>query len=119
MAVMGLHYAYERFRQFGVDPPPHLRRVWDDYVALVEQSPEAERHYRIHAGHGTYLHPDEAQFATPELIEAACIVGQLDELVEKVGELEAAGLDQLMVLPSFASRYRAAEEIGSLIKALG
>ena len=119
MAVMGLHYAYERFRQFGVDPPPHLRRVWDDYVALVEQSPEAERHYRIHAGHGTYLHADEAQFATPELIEAACIVGQLDELVEKVGELEAAGLDQLMVLPSFASRYRAAEEIGSLIKALG
>ena len=119
MAVMGLHYAYERFRQFGVDPPPHLRRVWDDYVALVEQSPEAERHYRIHAGHGTYLHPDEAQFATPELIEAACIVGQLDELVEIVGELEAAGLDQLMVLPSFASRYRAAEEIGSLIKALG
>jgi len=39
--------------------------------------------------------------------------------VEKVGELEAAGLDQLMVLPSFASRYRAAEEIGLLIKALG
>ena len=119
MAVMSLHYAYERQRQFKVDPPPHLRGVWNDYVALVEQSPEAERHYRIHAGHGTYLHPDEAQFVTPELIDAACIVGQLDELVEKIGELETAGLDQLMVLPSFASRYRAVEELGTLIDRLG
>lgn len=119
MAVMSLHYAYERLRQFEVDPPPHLRGVWNDYVALVEQSPEAERHYRIHAGHGTYLHPDEVRFVTPELIEATCIVGQLDELVEKIGELEAAGLDQVMVLPSFAARHRAADQVGSLIRRLG
>ncbi len=119
MAIMALHYAYERQRQFSVDPPKHLRGMWDDYVALVEQSPEAERHYRIHAGHGTYLHPDEVQFVTPELIDATCIVGQLDELVEKVGDLEAAGLDQLMLLPSFASRYRAATEVGTLIDRLG
>lgn len=119
MAVMSLHYAYERLRQFKVDPPPHLLGVWDAYVAEVEQSPEAERHYRIHAGHGTYLHPDEVQFVTPELIEAACIVGQLDELVEKVEDLDAAGLDQLMVLPSFSARHQAAEEVGSLIKRLG
>ncbi|MFT7648788.1 MAG: alkanesulfonate monooxygenase SsuD, partial [Candidatus Poriferisodalaceae bacterium] len=65
------------------------------------------------------LHPDEVQFVTPELIEASCIVGQLDELVEKVGDLEAAGLDQIMVLPSFAARYQAAEEVGTLIKRLG
>ena len=119
MALMALHYAYERQRQFSVDPPKHLRSMWDDYVALVEQSPEAERHYRIHAGHGTYIHPDEAQFVTPELIDATCIVGQLDELVEKIGELEAAGLNQLMLLPSFASRYRATTEVGTLIKRLG
>lgn len=119
MAVMSLHYAYERFRQFGVEPPAHLRAVWDEYVGLVEQSPEAERHYRIHAGHGTYLHPDEVRFATPELIEASCLVGRADELVEKIGELEAAGLNQLMLLPSFASRYRAVDEVGGLIRRLG
>jgi len=119
MAVMSLHYAYERLRQFGVEPPPHLRTVWDDYVALVEQTPEAARHYRIHAGHGTYLHPDEVRFATPELIEAACLVGRLDELAEKIAELEAVGLDQVMVLPSFATRRRAAEEVGALIERLG
>lgn len=119
MAVMSLHYAYERLRQFGVEPPPHLRDVWDDYVALVEQTPEAERHYRIHAGHGTYLHPDEVRFATPRLIEAACIVGRLDEVVEKIGELEDAGLDHVMVLSSFASRFRATDEVGALIRRLG
>ncbi len=119
MAVMSLHYAYERQRQFAVDPPPHLRPIWDDYVALVERTPEAQRHYRTHAGHGTYLHPDEVQFVSPELIEASCIVGRLGEVVEKISELEAAGLDQVMVLPSFAARYRAAREVGSLIRALG
>ena len=31
--------------------------------------------FRIHAGHGTYLHPDERQFATPELIKTTCMVG--------------------------------------------
>jgi alkanesulfonate monooxygenase SsuD/methylene tetrahydromethanopterin reductase-like flavin-dependent oxidoreductase (luciferase family) len=119
MAVMSLHYAYERQRQFGVEPPIHLRGMWDDYVAQVERSPEAERHYRIHAGHGTYLHPDEVRFVTPELIEATCLVGRRDELVAKVGELADAGLDHVMVLPSFASRHRAAEEVGALIEELG
>ena len=83
------------------------------------EAPEAQRHYRILAGHGTYLHPDEIRFVSPELIEASCIVGRLDEVVEKIGELETAGLDQVMVLPSFSARYRAAQEVGFLIRALG
>jgi alkanesulfonate monooxygenase SsuD/methylene tetrahydromethanopterin reductase-like flavin-dependent oxidoreductase (luciferase family) len=115
MAVMALHYAYERQRQFGVEPPVHLRGVWDRYVALVEQTPESRRHFRIHAGHGTYLHPDERQFATPELIKATCLVGGPAELAEQVGALEDAGLDHIMVLPSFAARYRAMEELATKV----
>lgn len=115
MAVMALHYAYERQRQFGVEPPPHLRAVWDRYVALVEQTPAAQRHFRIHAGHGTYLHPDERQFATPELIEMTCLVGRPEELAEKITALEAAGLDHVMVLPSFALRHRALDELATKV----
>jgi len=111
MAVMALHYAYERQRQFGVEPPVHLRDHWERYVALVEQTPEAQRHFRIHAGHGTYLHPDERQFATPDLIRMTCLVGSPGELAEQIRSLEDAGLDHVMVLPGFASRYRAAEEL--------
>jgi len=119
MALMSLHYAYERHRQFEVDPPRHLRPMWADYVAQVEQSPEAERHYRIHAGHGTYLHPDETRFVTPELIEATCLVGSLDGLAEQVGELERAGLDHIMVLSGFASRHRSTADVGRLIARVG
>jgi 5,10-methylenetetrahydromethanopterin reductase len=115
MAVMALHYAYERQRQFGVEPPVHLRDRWDHYVALVEQAPEARRHFRIHAGHGTYLHPDERQFATPDLIRATCLVGRPEELAEQVRALEDAGLDHVMVLPSFASRHRAMEELATQV----
>lgn len=113
MAVMALHYAYERQRQFGVEPPVHLREAWDRYVALVEQTPEARRHFRIHAGHGTYLHPDERHFATPELIRTTCLVGSPGELAEQIRALGDAGLDQVMVLPSFASRHRAVEELAT------
>jgi alkanesulfonate monooxygenase SsuD/methylene tetrahydromethanopterin reductase-like flavin-dependent oxidoreductase (luciferase family) len=113
MAVMALHYAYERQRQFGVEPPVHLRDLWDRYVALIEKTPEDRRYFRIHAGHGTYLHPDERQFATPELIEATCMVGRPGELAERIRALEEAGLDHVMILPSFASRYRAMEELAT------
>ncbi len=115
MAVMAYHYAYERQRQFGVSPPPHLREHWDRYVALVEATPQAQRHYRIHAGHGTYLHPEERVFATPELIGMTSMVGTPGELADKIRALEAAGLDHVMVLPSFASRYRALEELATKV----
>jgi alkanesulfonate monooxygenase SsuD/methylene tetrahydromethanopterin reductase-like flavin-dependent oxidoreductase (luciferase family) len=114
-AVMALHYAYERQRQFGVEPPAHLRDLWDRYVALIEKTPEDRRYFRIHAGHATYLHPDERQFATPELIQATCLVGRPGELAEQIRALEEAGLDHLMVLPSFASRYRAMEELATQV----
>ena len=81
--------------------------------------PEAARHCRIHAGHGIYIHPDEGEFVTPDLIEAACLVGTADQLVDKVAELEDAGLDHVMLLPSFDSRYCAVDEVGALLKRLG
>ena len=113
MAVMALHYAYERQQQFGLEPPAHLRDHWDRYVALVEQAPPAQRHFRIHAGHGTYLHPDERQFATPDLIRMTCLVGRPDEVAGQIRALEDAGLTQVMVLPGFASRYSAMEELAT------
>ena len=84
-------------------------------MALVEQTPEGQRHFRIHAGHGTYLHPDGRQFATPDLIRTTCLVGGPEELAEQIGALEDAGLDHVVVLPGFASRYRATEELATRV----
>ncbi len=44
-----------------------------------------------------------------------CLVGRSEELAEQIGALEDAGLDHIMVLPSFASRYRAAEELATKV----
>ena len=115
MALMGLHYAYERQRQFKVEPPPHLHAIWDRYTALIDQTPEAARHFRIHAGHATFMHPDEVQFVTPETIKAACLVGTADELVETIVDLEQTGLTGVMLLPSFSTRYRAMEDFATSV----
>lgn len=103
-AIASVHYLYEQVVQFGRRPPAHLADFWDDYVALVEQTPAGRRHQRIHEGHNCWVIPEEEPFITPELIEATCLVGTRDELVEKIHALDQAGLDQLVLLPPLAEK---------------
>lgn len=116
-ALSSLHYIYEKLRFEGGEPPAHVRPIWKDYVAQVEATPPSHRHLRIHAGHCTYIHPDEARFVTPELIRASCLVGRPEELVEKLRQLHAAGLSQIMLLPSLESQYRALEDFSRQVLA--
>ena len=103
--ISSLHYLYDKIRQWGGRVPPHVRGIWEAYSKLVEATPESRRHLRIHAGHCTYLLPEEAQFITPELIRATCLAGAPEEIVEQIHRLEAAGLKQLMILPSLETQY--------------
>lgn len=112
IAISGLHYAYDQVKQYGTTPPKHLHGVWEEYCAMVEAAPERTRHNRVHAGHCTYLLPEEARFVTPELIEGSCLVGSGPEIVEKLGELDRAGLGQIMILPSLESRHEILEDVG-------
>jgi alkanesulfonate monooxygenase SsuD/methylene tetrahydromethanopterin reductase-like flavin-dependent oxidoreductase (luciferase family) len=73
--------------------------VWDEYVAMLEEYPEDMRHQRIHAGHNTWLEPEEERFDTPELLDATCLVGTADELVTRLRALGKAGLSEVIVLP--------------------
>ncbi len=98
--ISSLHYLYDKIRQYGGEPPHHLQDIWDEYSALLEQTPEHIRHLRIHDGHCTFLRPDEAKFLTEDLIRTACIVGTAGEVVEKLKDLSDAGLDEIMVLPN-------------------
>ena len=108
--IASLHYVYDKIRQFGGDPPGHLRHIWDDYRALVEKTQPSHRHLRIHDGHCTYLLPEEARFITPELIKTTCLVGTPGEIAEQIRRLEEAGLHQIMILPSLETQYRVIEE---------
>ena len=108
--MSSLHYLYDKVRQWGGHPPSHLRGVWDEYSKLVEETPESHRHLRIHAGHCTYLLPEEAKFVTPDLIKGTCLVGTPEEIIEQIRQLEAAGLQQIMILPSLATQYGVIEQ---------
>jgi 5,10-methylenetetrahydromethanopterin reductase len=111
MVIGGFHYAYDQVRNFGSEPPPHLADDWDEYCALVEATPEPQRHRRIHVGHCMWLEPEERKFVTPERIRASCLVGSGAEVVEQLAAMETAGLDQVMLLPSLATQYEALEDV--------
>jgi alkanesulfonate monooxygenase SsuD/methylene tetrahydromethanopterin reductase-like flavin-dependent oxidoreductase (luciferase family) len=114
-ALSSLHYVYEKVRFERREPPAHLRPIWQDYTRQVEATPPSHRHLRIHAGHCTYMLPEEARFVTPGLIEASCMVGRPDALIERVRAMADAGLGELMLLPSLETQYRNIEEVAQQV----
>lgn len=110
-AMATVHYAYDQWRQLGKAPPAFLGDLWDEYCAMLAALPADRLHQRIHAGHNCWVLPEEERFVTGELIEATCLVGSADRIVQRLRALEAAGLDQVMVLPAFAPRYSVIERV--------
>ena len=64
------------------------------------------------AGHDATL---VCRQATADLINATCLVGTKDELIEKLRALDEAGLNQVMNLPSFDPRFEVLETIAKEI----
>ena len=111
IVISGFHYAYDHVRNYGAEPPAHLADDWDEYCALVEAAPEAQRHRRTHVGHCMWLEPEERKFVTPARIQASCLVGSGAEIVEQLQAMEAAGLTQVMLLPSLEKQYEALTDV--------
>ena len=111
MAMAAVHYAYDQFRNFGHQPPNALAGIWDDYTALLETYPADRRHQRIHGGHNCWVLDEEEQFLTPEVLQASSMIGSKDELIEQLRGLDAAGLDQVMILPNFDTRFDVLERV--------
>jgi len=110
-AMATLHYAYDQWRQLGQSPPGFVADVWDDYCAMLAALPAERLHQRIHAGHNCWVIPEEERFVTRALIEASCLVGTAEQVSERLRALDAAGLDQVMILPSFDPRYEVLERV--------
>lgn len=111
MAMATVHYAYDQWRNFGHQPPGVLRGIWADYCRLLESYPEERRHQRIHAGHNCWVLPEEEQFLTPEVLQAGSMIGTRDQLLARLRDLAGAGLDQVMILPNFDTRYAVLERV--------
>jgi alkanesulfonate monooxygenase SsuD/methylene tetrahydromethanopterin reductase-like flavin-dependent oxidoreductase (luciferase family) len=115
--MSSVHYIYDKIKESGGEPPPHMRPFWKEYCALVEAEPPSHRHMRVHAGHCTYILDEEMKFCTPELIRTTALAGHPDEVLEQVRGLAEAGLDQLILLPSLESQYRDFEDFSTKVMA--
>jgi alkanesulfonate monooxygenase SsuD/methylene tetrahydromethanopterin reductase-like flavin-dependent oxidoreductase (luciferase family) len=70
---------------------PKLAEVIERYKKHVETFPKATRHLTLHEGHLVYARPDERPFLIPELAETVALVGEPDDLIERIRALERAG----------------------------
>lgn len=111
MAMAAIHYGYEQVRNFGRQPAGALKYVWDDYKTMIEQIPQDRIHQRIHAGHNCYVIPEEERFLTPDVLKASAVIGTRDEIIAQFNLLSDAGLDQIMVLPNYATRFDCIERL--------
>ena len=111
MAMAGVHFAYDQFRNFGRQPSGALAGIWDDYRAMIESHPADRRHQRIHAGHNCWVLPEEERFLTPEVLQASSMIGTRETLTERLLELAEVGLDQVMILPNFDTRFDVLERV--------
>ena len=104
--VSSLHFWYELYRQRGNDNfvLGEVRGLWEDYKRYVEtEMPEARRHQMLHQGHCAFLAAEERRFVTPEMIRVSGgLVGEPDEIIGRIRELEKAGLREVVLLPPIA-----------------
>ena len=78
--------------------PPFLQPfLTPDYQRYLD-----DRWDDIHATHSRFLHPGEEKFITPEAIRSMSLTGSRDDILERLHQLEAAGLTQIVVSPPWS-----------------
>lgn len=100
-----LHMWLELYEKWGTDSfvPESCREEWTDYLTLVRgwNIPAEKRHQRLHLGHATFVVPEERKLVTPALMAASgALVGTPDAIIERLKEQEAAGLKEVILLPT-------------------
>ena len=73
-------------------PIPAVTDWVERYKKYAAELPADTRHLTLHEGHIIYPREDEAEFIVPELADVVAIIGQPDEIIERVHALEDAGL---------------------------
>jgi alkanesulfonate monooxygenase SsuD/methylene tetrahydromethanopterin reductase-like flavin-dependent oxidoreductase (luciferase family) len=115
MASVG--YFYADVQRGRIPLPPFLERIWKPYCALVEQTPPEFRHFRNHEFHYTKLHPGEVELIDAQLLRDTCLIGEPDELIERIHQLERDGLRELTFAVGNDSKWRLAEDFARLVMA--
>jgi 5,10-methylenetetrahydromethanopterin reductase len=108
--MASVYYFYDEVHERGVEVPDFLKPMWKQYCKLVEDTAPELRHLRTHEFHYTYLHPGEAELINADLIRATCLIGQPEEVVEQIQELERQGLQEIMWATATGGKWRFAED---------
>ena len=82
---------------------------------MLDETPEERRHLRIHLGHNCWVIPEEERFVTAELLGHELPIGTADELVTRLRALGEAGLGQIVILPSLASKEQVLHDVAEQV----
>ncbi len=99
-----LHFYYEVWKDNGENDeiiPEYFQPIWPDYLNRVESMslPQKARFRQIHDGHLVYLQPEEREYVTPAAIEAGTLVGDPEQVIAHIVELEKAGIKEIALWP--------------------
>jgi len=110
-AAASLHYSYDQLRNYGRASAASRLPGWDDYVHQMELIPAEVRHQYVHRGHNCWVMPEDAPYISPELMEASCVIGTREQVIDRLSTIASEGLDQIMILPPFDPRYEVLEQV--------
>ncbi len=82
------------------DVPQDLLELYNDYEKnfLPQSGVAQDRFYQqVHEGHLVYLRPGEENYFNDSLIKMSSLTGPADELIDRLKEMEAAGLDSIAI----------------------
>lgn len=71
---------------------PTIADLAQRYGEYVRGLPPERRHLILHEGHLVYTRPEEQDYLRPEIADIAAMIGDPDQIIERIRALEAAGL---------------------------
>ena len=78
--------------------PPEVadlaKKYFNQHIKKMK-TPMAKRYQQMHAGHLTQLQPGEEKYLTPDLIKPATLTGSPGEIIDRIRELEDAGISNI------------------------
>ncbi len=98
-AILALHTYWDPVEmKVGPFAPPSMeplaRRYFDEHIMKLK-TPLDRRYQEMHLGHEVFLRPGEEAFITPELIKMTTLTGSGAEIVDRIRELEEAGVNNV------------------------
>jgi alkanesulfonate monooxygenase SsuD/methylene tetrahydromethanopterin reductase-like flavin-dependent oxidoreductase (luciferase family) len=99
MAILLLHTNWDPSDiKVGPFAPPAVsaaaKAYFDEHI-LTMKTPMDRRFQEMHLGHLAFLREGERAYLTPELIKAGTLTGSGPEIIDRIRELEAAGVTNI------------------------